>query len=106
MNKEILKGSVDILLLSVISTKDTYGYEIIKTIQQKSDNRYNMKEGTLYPALRRLELKELIVSYWGESEGGGRRKYYKITSEGDERLKENIKEWKIVNNLIHVCLEG
>ena len=106
MNKEILKGSVDILLLTVIAAKDTYGYEIIKTIQQKSESRYNMKEGTLYPALKRLEFKELIISYWGESEGGGRRKYYKITLEGEEKLKESIQEWKVVNNLIHACLEG
>ena len=106
MNKEILKGSIDILLLSIISNGDTYGYEIVKKLIQKSNNLYSMGEGTLYPALKRLELKKLIKSYWGESESAGRRKYYTITEAGKKELDKKVTEWKLVDNLIHGCLEG
>lgn len=57
MDKEIMKGSIDILILSIIEKHDTYGYEIAKSIKEKSEGLYSMGEGTLYPALKRLEKK-------------------------------------------------
>ncbi|MCH4889461.1 PadR family transcriptional regulator [Acidaminobacter sp. JC074] len=106
MDKEIKKGSIDILILSLIDKKDMYGYDIAKTIKSKSNNLYEMGEGTLYSALKRLEKNELIESYWGDSASGSRRKYYKITDSGSKELKRRMKEWKQVNELINVCYEG
>ena len=106
MNKEIKKGSIDILILSLISRKDMYGYEIAKTVKDKSNNLFEMGEGTLYSALKRLESNNSLESYWGESEGGGRRKYYKITDKGSKELEKKMSEWKQVNQLIDVCYEG
>lgn len=106
MDKEIKKGSIDILILSLISKHDRYGYEIAKTVKEKSNNLYEMGEGTLYSALKRLEKNELLESYWGESDGGGRRKYYKITDVGRTELDKRLKEWKRVNTLIDICHEG
>ncbi len=105
MDKELMKGSIDILLLSQISQKDMYGFEIIKNLKAKSNDLYNMSEGTLYPALQRLEQKKLLKSYWGDSEGGGRRKYYNITEQGKKQLVKKMEEWDQVNNLIRMCRE-
>lgn len=106
MDKELLKGSTDILLLSLIEQEDLYGYEIAKRIKEKSGDLYSLGEGTLYPALQRLEKKELIKSYWGDSETGGRRKYYKITENGNKELVEKLSQWDVLTELIKNCREG
>ncbi|WP_410985263.1 PadR family transcriptional regulator [Bacillus cereus] len=103
MDKEILKGSIDILLLSIIRHHDTYGYEIIQKLKENSNDLYNMSQGTLYPALKRLEQKELISSYWGESETGMKRKFYSITANGKKVLAEKLTAWDSVTALIKVC---
>ncbi|SFF96419.1 PadR family transcriptional regulator [Sporolactobacillus nakayamae] len=106
MDKEIMRGSIDILILSLIGKKDTYGYEIVKQLKTSSKDLYEMSEGTLYPALKRLERKEWIRSYWGDSDEGGRRKYYTLTDNGEKALNAKLKEWHQVNRLINVCTEG
>ncbi|WP_010250018.1 PadR family transcriptional regulator [Acetivibrio cellulolyticus] len=103
MDKELMKGSIDILLLSQIALKDTYGFEIIKNLQAKSNNLYKMSEGTLYPALQRLEQKKYLKSYWGDSETGGRRKYYSITEHGKKELVKKIEDWNRVSEMINSC---
>ncbi|MBU7592811.1 PadR family transcriptional regulator [Metabacillus halosaccharovorans] len=106
MDKEIMKGSIDILILSLLSKKEMYGFEIVKTLKANSNDLYNMSEGTLYPALKRLEKKEWIESYWEDSQYGGRRKYYKIIDSGKKELSRKLVEWKKVNDLIKVSSEG
>jgi DNA-binding PadR family transcriptional regulator len=99
-----MKGSIDILLLLVIKQKDTYGYEIVQTLKEKSNTFYEMSHGTLYPALKRLEQKSLIESYWGESEVGIRRKFYRITIKGQMELEEKLNQWHKIHNLIQSCI--
>lgn len=106
MDKEIMKGSIDILLLSIICQKDSYGYEIVKELNAKSSNLYNMSEGTLYPALKRLEIRDYLECYWINLENGGRRKYYKITDKGKKGLSTKVRDWQKVDSLIKICLEG
>ena len=106
MNKELLKGTIDVLLLSLIEKQDQYGYELAKILKEKSNNKFIMGEGTLYPALQRLEKKKLVKSYWGDSETGGRRKYYSITDEGKRMLSQKLNEWDLLNGLIKSCKEG
>lgn len=106
LDKELMKGSIDILLLSLIEKKQMYGYEIAKKLKESSNDLYCMSEGTLYPALQRLEKKNLIKSSWGDSETGGRRKYYCITEEGTKKLAEKLREWNALTNLINTCREG
>ena len=106
MDRELLKGSIDILLLSLISQKDCYGYEMVKTLKESSKDMYNMGEGTLYPALKRLEKKKWILSYWQEAKGGKRRKYYQITDAGSKELAKKIGEWNVVKELIQKTSEG
>lgn len=105
MDKELMKGSIDILLLSLIAGKDMYGFEIVKSLLDKSGNIYKMSEGTLYPALQRLEQKKYLSFYWGDSQAGGRRKYYKITEDGKKELAKKLDEWNKVNDLINSCKE-
>lgn len=103
MNSELMKGSIDILLLSQILQQDRYGFEIVKLLQEKSNQFYKMSEGTLYPALQRLEQKKLLQSYWGDSDTGGRRKYYQITELGKQELKKKLDEWERMSLLINAC---
>lgn len=106
MDKEIMKGSIDILLLSLISSEDMYGYQIVKALKENSDELYSMSEGTLYPALKRLEKKGWIRSYWQEPDTGARRKYYAVTEDGKAELSRKLQEWNNVNTLINRCSEG
>jgi DNA-binding PadR family transcriptional regulator len=104
MDREIMKGSIDILLLNLLAGKDMYGYEMVKVLKEKSGALYNMSEGTLYPALKRMEKKGWLHSYWSETEHG-RRKYYQITDDGKTVLETKRSEWKKVNSLIRKTLE-
>jgi DNA-binding PadR family transcriptional regulator len=80
---------------------DTYGYEIDRELQERSQDTYRISQGTLYPALRRLESKGWIRSYWGESKAAeGRRKFYAITDLGHEEMKEKLSEWDRLSALI------
>ncbi|WP_040977955.1 PadR family transcriptional regulator [Oceanobacillus jeddahense] len=99
MDREIMKGSIDILLLNLLSGKDMYGYEMVKVLKEKSDQLYNMGEGTLYPALKRMEKKQWLQSYWSETQQG-RRKYYQITNEGNAVLEKKLEEWNNIHHLI------
>ncbi|MDZ5473597.1 helix-turn-helix transcriptional regulator [Bacillus sp. 31A1R] len=105
MDKEMLKGSIDLLILSLINQRDLYGYEITKILKQLSDEQYEMSEGTLYPALKRLEKQESILSYWSET-SAGRRKYYRITETGVKELEKKQRNWNLVENLVRKSSEG
>lgn len=107
VNKEVLKGHIDTLILSLLCTKDMYGYELAKTVRERSDEQFELKEGTLYLSLKRLEKNEWIESYWGDEQGpGGRRKYYKLTVLGKDGFKEKCLEWEFVKKLMDSFLEG
>ena len=87
MDREILKGSLEIILLSLLKNKPMYGYEISKTIKSLTENSLIIGEGTLYPALKRLEEKNLIENYFIELDTSKKkRKYYKITQLGLNEL--------------------
>lgn len=105
MDKEIMKGSIDILILTLINKDDLYGYKISKIIKKKSNMTYSMGEGTLYPALKRLESKKLIKSYWKDNDLSGKRKYYSITPLGKSVLKEKLAQWDNITKLITICME-
>ncbi|MBK1811498.1 PadR family transcriptional regulator [Clostridium sp. YIM B02505] len=107
-DKEILKGYIDMMILSVLKEKDLYGYEIAKRIKDKSSIDYEIKEATLYVSLKRLEKKNCLEGYWNDSEGtgGGRRRYYRLTEEGNDFLKDRIKEWDILKKLVDNFIKG
>jgi DNA-binding PadR family transcriptional regulator len=92
--RELLKGSTDSLLLSMISNEPMYGYQIIKEIEKRSDGYFQFKEGTLYPALHRLEKLGLISGKWQKLPNGQERRYYGITEKGYRALTERLEIWK------------
>ena len=80
--------------------KDSYGYEINKSIQEKTSNQYELKEATLYSAFRRLEQAGQISSYWGDEVTGARRRYYTITGLGRSAYEQNKIDWERAKQLI------
>ena len=107
INKELLKGSTTVLILSLLNRKDMYGYEMIKEMEERSKNIFSFKEGTLYPILHSLENENYIEAYWDSSNGNRKRKYYKITTAGKKVLIEKEKEWKLFSSTVNnVLWEG
>ncbi|MDU4145700.1 PadR family transcriptional regulator [Clostridium sp.] len=101
MDRGILKGSLEIILLSLLKNKDMYGYEISKEIKNITDNVLILGEGTLYPALKRLKEKNLIQDYFIETNSSKKkRKYYKITEAGLIELNLKLKDFYLISNLI------
>jgi PadR family transcriptional regulator PadR len=101
LDREILKGSLEIILLSLLKNKDMYGYEISKEIKNITDNVLILGEGTLYPALKRLKEKNLIQDYFIETNSSKKkRKYYKITEAGLIELNLKLKDFYLISNLI------
>ena len=93
IEKSLVSGSMTMLILKLLSEKDMYGYEMIDTLRQKSQNVFELKAGTLYPLLHSLEEKGLLVVY--EQEFGGKiRKYYRLTKQGRGLLEKKTEEWK------------
>ncbi|MGF9979399.1 PadR family transcriptional regulator [Viridibacillus arvi] len=106
VNKEVLKGHIDTIILSLLHSRDMYGYELAKLVREKSDEQFELKEGTLYLSLKRLEKNKWIESYWGDEQGpGGRRKYYTLTSLGEEGFEEKRLEWQFVKKIIDKFIE-
>lgn len=109
ISADILRGHTDTIILTQLMTKDSYGYEINKNVQQSTNGQYEFKEATLYTAFKRLEQSGLITSYWGEDGPGARRRYYSITEEGKKQWQERSQEWMetqaILNALLTVEVE-
>ena len=101
INKELIKGSTSILVLSLLQKNEMYGYEMIKEMQLKSSGVFEFKEGTLYPILHNLEEENLVESFWKEGENSRKRKYYRITKKGRGALKEKEEEWTLFTSTVN-----
>lgn len=93
VERSLVSGSMKMLILNLLSEKDMYGYEMIDTLRQKSQNVFELKAGTLYPLLHDLEEKGLLVVYEQEFKGKT-RKYYSLTKQGKRFLEKKKEEWK------------
>lgn len=100
ITSDLLRGHTETIILKHLLEKDSYGYEINKSIQEKTNNQFELKEATLYSAFRRLENAGYISSYWGDETTGARRRYYTITFEGRALYEQNRKDWESAKNLI------
>lgn len=99
--KEFLRTSGAMLVLSLLEAKDMYGYEMIESLMLRSENVFEMKEGTLYPLLHRLEKQKLLSSYSIKTEQNRTRKYYKITDKGIKELATEKESWIIHSDAIN-----
>jgi transcriptional regulator len=92
-NADLLPGTLDMLILKAISLEQLHGYGVLLRIKQISGGALDIPQGSLYPALYRLEHQALIASEWGQSENNRRAKYYTLTAIGRRRLREETAGW-------------
>jgi PadR family transcriptional regulator len=90
---DILPGTLDMLILKAVTLKPLHGYGVLVRIRQISNEALDIPQGSLYPALNRLEHQGLIVSEWGQSDNNRRAKYYTVTPAGRRRLREETAGW-------------
>lgn len=102
---DLIRGHTDAIILARLMQSDSYGYEINKTISTLSSGRFELKEATLYTAFKRLEELGHIVSYWGDSGAGARRRYYSITAAGKEACYRLLYEWDETKEIMDKLLE-
>ena len=105
MDTELLKGTLSLLILSLLSRKAMYGYEIAATVHRDTDGAFRWREGSLYPSLHKMEQGGLIVGEWEEKETGRKRRYYKITKEGRAALREKLQSWTELTGAVNRILE-
>lgn len=96
LEREMKSGFVALLLLHIINSSDEplYGYKIIQELNVTTDGKLKLREGTVYPILRYLQTQEFMTSFLGESPNGAPRKYYTITKQGKEALREGLESWQ------------
>lgn len=105
ITSDMIYGHTDSIILRHLMDQDSYGYEINRAVHEKSQNRYELKEATLYTAFRRLEKEGYISSYWGDSSAGARRRYYAVTEKGREYFKRRMKEWQETKELMDLLFQ-
>jgi transcriptional regulator len=105
MDSRMLWGTVDMLILEVISAGPSYGYQIAQTVLERSRGYFEITEGSLYPALHRLERQRLLASHWQQADGR-ERKYYKLTPAGRAALAARKKEWSAFTRGVQGILRG
>lgn len=93
IDKELLKGATETLVLSVLSAQPSHGYELVQRLKQRSAGIFQFGEGTLYPLLYKLEDKGLIRGEWQESTGQRRRRVYRVTPKGKRQLNQRTAQW-------------
>jgi transcriptional regulator len=101
---ELLPGTLDMLILKAVSLKPLHGYGVLLRIHQISGDALEITQGSLYPALYRLEHQALIAAEWGQSENNRRAKYYTLTAAGRRRLREETAGWNRLANAIAAAL--
>jgi PadR family transcriptional regulator, regulatory protein PadR len=101
---EILPGTLDMLILKAVSLKPLHGYGVLLRIRQISRDALEIPQGSLYPALYRLEHNDLIAGEWGQSENNRRAKYYSLTAAGRRRLREETASWNRLASAIAAAM--
>ncbi len=102
----LLPGTLDMLILKAVSLKPLHGYGVLLRIGQISKNALQIQQGSLYPALYRLEHQGLLTARWGESENNRKAKYYRVTPAGRKRLRDEAAGWNRLASAIAAALEA
>lgn len=105
-DKSLLTGSTSMLILSLLSEQDMYGYQIIATLRERSNHLFDLKAGTLYPLLHALEQNKLLTAYQQAAGNAKVRKYYRITGEGRKQLTSKKNEWHAYATAIKSIIGG
>jgi transcriptional regulator len=94
-NVDLLQGTLDVLVLKTLSWGPMHGYSVARALEQLTDDVLRIEEGSLYPALHRMERRGWITSEWGLSENNRRARYYKLTTEGRRQLRAEASTWSV-----------
>jgi len=97
---DLLQGTLDMLILKAVSLGPLHGYGVLLRIEQISKDRLEIQQGSLYPALHRLEHQGWIASEWGESENKRKAKFYRLTAAGKRRLQREAEKWNRMSDVI------
>jgi len=100
---EALKGHLDLLLLAVLSNGPAHGYAIIESLRSRSDGTFDLPEGTIYPALHRLENQGLLRSIWSD-DSARRKRIYQLTAKGRQMLAQRQEEWKTFSKAMNATV--
>jgi PadR family transcriptional regulator, regulatory protein PadR len=103
---DLPQGTLDLLMMRVVALGPIHGYAIAQRIQQMSREALQVQQGSLYPALHRLEYKKLLRSKWQPSETGREAKFYELTAKGRAHLKAETENWKRLTDLVALVLTG
>ncbi len=106
LQRELKRGTLEMLLLHILAEEPTYGYELLSRLNQRSGGRFDTKEGTLYPVLYRLEEAGLVVPEWEQPDRGVPRKIYRLTEEGQSRVAEMTSAWRRFSEAVEAVLTG
>ncbi len=106
VDKKMMTMSTSMLILKLLEEKDMYGYQMIRTLERRSNQVFSLKEGTLYPVLHSLEEQEAVESYERTAETGRMRKYYHLTKKGGKLLKEKQKDWEVYERAVRDVMGG
>jgi PadR family transcriptional regulator, regulatory protein PadR len=103
---DLPQGTLDLLIMRVVALGPIHGYAVAKRIQQISRDALQVQQGSLYPALHRLEYKKLLASSWQESETGREAKYYELTARGRAHLRIETENWRRLTDVVGLILKG
>jgi transcriptional regulator len=106
MEGEMLKGHLDMIVLAALAPGPAHGYAVIEEIRRKSGRAFDLPEGTVYPALHRLEQAGLLSSRWVTAESGRRRRVYALTRQGERALTERRAVWRQFSDAVGGLLKG
>ena len=104
LSPDLIKGTVVPVILRLLGEREMYGYELIKVVNERTQNLLAWKEGTLYPWLHRLEGEGLIQSRWSDAESGRVRKYYRLTARGRAALRDQVEGWRAFSHAVNALL--
>ncbi len=105
-DKGLMAGSGTMLVLSLLEGGDMYGYQMIEELSRRSNDLFQMKEGTLYPILHGLERQGAVETYQAEGPNGRVRKYYRLTKKGGKYLKDQREEWRAYSEAVNAVLRS
>ena len=106
IDKALMAGSTTLLVLSLLAEGEKYGYQMIAELARRSDNTFQLKEGTLYPILHALEKEGRVKSFRREAENGRERKYYRTTPTGLALLQDKAEEWRLFSEKVNAVVQG
>ena len=103
-DREFLTGTVGVLLLTLLSERPMYAYEMLQEAERRSARTFQLKEGTVYPALHQMERAGLLKAAWRESESGRPRKYYSLTAKGRRQAASKRRQWTSISTAMQAIL--